>query len=76
MTHDEFLRSVEEMLDTTDTLTPSHVLEDIPTYDSLAVLNMLGLYDSLGAPVRPEDITAAKTVQDFIDLAGGNISHA
>ena len=71
----EFLKSVEEMLDVTDPLTSDRVLEEIPTYDSLGVLNLLGLYDSLGVDTGPEVVTAAKTVQDLIDIAGDKLTH-
>ena len=74
MNRAEFIKSVEEMLDVADPLTPDQVLEDIPTYDSLGVLNLLGLFDSIGVATRPEDVTAAKTVQNLIDIAGDKLT--
>lgn len=74
MNRSEFIASVEEMLDVADPLTPDHVLADIPTYDSLGVLNLLGLFDSIGVTTQPEEVTAAKTVQDLINIAGGKLT--
>jgi acyl carrier protein len=69
MNTQKFLDDVAEMLDSSDPLVPDQVLEDIPTYDSLGVLNLLSLYDSMGVQTTPEQVNQARTVQDLIDLA-------
>jgi hypothetical protein len=74
MNRSEFLKSVEEMLDVADPLTPDQVLEEIPTYDSLGVLNLLSLFDSIGVLTTPEQVQTAKTVQDLITLAGDKLT--
>lgn len=71
----EFLQHVAEMLDAPGSLDPDQVLQDIPTYDSLGVLNLLSLFDSMGVQTTPEVVNAALTVQDLIDLAGEKVSH-
>lgn len=75
MTLSDFLLQVGEMLDVADLLKSDQVLEDIPTYDSLGVLNLLSLYDSMGVQTTPEVVNAARTVQDLIDLAGNKIDN-
>lgn len=72
----DFLLQVGEMLDVGDPLAPGQVLADIPTYDSLGVLNLLSLYDSMGVSTTPEAVNGARTVQDLIDLAGDMVAHA
>ena len=75
MTQDEFLEQVAEMLDAADPLTPEVVLQDIPTYDSLGVLNLLSLYDTMGIQTTPDVVNDARTVQDLIDLAGDKVTN-
>lgn len=74
MTVSDFLLQVAEMLDVGDPLKPDQVLADIPTYDSLGVLNLLSLYDTMGVSTMPEAVNGARTVQDLIDLAGETVS--
>lgn len=69
-----FLKDVAEMLDVADPLTPEQILEEIPTYDSLGVLNLLSLFDSLGVQTTPEEVNKARTVQDLIEMAGEKLS--
>ena len=74
MTAKEFLDQVAEVLDMTEPLTRGQVLVDLPTYDSLGVLNVLGLYDSLGVQVTVEQLNEAKTTDDLIAMAGDKVS--
>lgn len=76
MTLNEFLAQVAEMLDVAEPLRGEQVLEEIPTYDSLGVLNLLSLYDSMGVQTTPEAVNGAKTVQDLIELAGDKVADA
>ena len=71
----EFLERVAEMLDAPGSLEPRQILQEIPTYDSLGVLNLLSLYDSMGVQTTPEAVNAAETVQDLIDLASDKVAH-
>lgn len=74
MTLTEFLEQVGEMVDAAEPLTADVVLADIPTYDSLGVLNLLSLYDSMGIQTTPDAVNEAGTVQDLIDLAGDKVT--
>lgn len=75
MTLSDFLLQVAEMIDVADPLRTDQVLEEIPTYDSLGVLNLLSLYDTMGVQTTPEAVNAARTVQDLIDLAGDKVAN-
>lgn len=75
MTLSDFLQQVAEMLDVAEPLGTEQVLEEIPTYDSLGVLNLLSLYDSMGVQTTPEAVNAARTVQDLVVLAGDKLTH-
>ena len=75
MSLNDFLLQVGEMLDVAEPLQPGQLLQDIPTYDSLGVLNLLSLYDSMGVQTTPEAVNAARTVQELIDLAGDKVAN-
>lgn len=74
MNRAEFLKQVEDCLDMTETLTPDQVLVEIPDYDSLAILNLLALYDGLGLATTPEEVSAAVTAEDLIGIARSALS--
>lgn len=76
MNTEDFLASVAEMLDVDDSLVSDQVLEEIPTYDSLGVLNLLSLYDSMGVQTTPDEVNRARTVGDLIALAGDKLTDA
>lgn len=75
MKSSEFLAQVADMLDASGPLEPSQVLEEIPTYDSLGVLNLLSLLDSMGVQTTPEAVGSAKTAGDLIALAGDKVTN-
>lgn len=75
MTESEFLLQVAEMLDAAEPLDKQQALADIPTYDSLGVLNLLSLYDGMGVQTTPDVVNGARTVQDLIDLAGDKLAN-
>ncbi|WP_213979741.1 hypothetical protein [Sphingomonas sp. dw_22] len=74
MNRTEFIAEVQNTLDVVEPLTGEQLLADIPDYDSLAVLNLLSLYDGLGVAATPEQITEALTVNDLIAIAGNSLS--
>lgn len=76
MNQSEFLAEVAATLDMTEPLTPATVLADIPDYDSLAILNLLALYDGIGVATTPDKVTEAVTARDLIDIAGGALDDA
>lgn len=74
MNRAEFIAEVEATLDLTEPLSGDRVLADIPDYDSLAILNLLSLYDGLNVATSPEEISKAVTVDDLVAIAGDALS--
>jgi hypothetical protein len=74
MNRAEFIAEIEAALDLGEPLTGDRILADIPDYDSLAILNLLSLYDGLGVATSPEEIGKAVTVDDLVAIAGGALS--
>ena len=74
MNRAEFIQEVAETLEATEPLTGDQLLADIPDYDSLAVLNLLALYDGLGVATTPERVSEAMTVDDLVAIAGSALS--
>lgn len=74
MNRAEFIAEVEATLDMTEPLSGDRVLADIPDYDSLAILNLLSLYDGLNVATSPEQISKAVTVDDLVAIAGDALS--
>lgn len=74
MNRAEFIAEVEATLDMSEPLTGDRVLADIPDYDSLAILNLLSLYDGLNVATSPEQISKAVTVDDLVAIAGDALS--
>lgn len=76
MNRAEFIKEVETTLDVTEPLNEASVLADVPDYDSLAILNLLSLFDGLGVATTPEQVSDARTVGDLISIAGAALSDA
>lgn len=70
----EFIAEVAVMLETTEPLTGDQVLTEIADYDSLAILNLLALYDGLNVSTSPEELGKAVTVDDLVAIAGSALS--
>lgn len=65
----EILNQISELLDTTESLNPSDLLEGLPEYDSIAILALMDWYDTNGIQVTPADFENFITVKDLIDRA-------
>ncbi|KQM98963.1 MULTISPECIES: hypothetical protein [unclassified Sphingomonas] len=74
MNRAEFIAEIATTLESTEPLTGETVLADIPDYDSLAILNLLSLYDGLNVTTNPEEISKAETVDDLVAIAGSALS--
>ncbi len=74
MNRTEFVEEISELLEVADPIQGDTLLEDIPEFDSLAVLNLLSLYDEMGISLKPEQITEAVTVEDLVGLAGNALT--
>jgi acyl carrier protein len=52
-------------------LTPSTQLSTLENWDSVAYLSTMVLLDEkVGVAISPDDLTAARTVQDILDAGG------
>ena len=52
-------------------LTPSTQLSSLENWDSVAYLSTMVLLDEkVGVAISPDDLTAARTVQDILDAGG------
>lgn len=74
MNREAFLQEFAKCIDATSPPEPGQALAGIEEYDSLAILNLLSVYDQIGASVSPEQIKAASTVEDLVRLAGSALS--
>jgi hypothetical protein len=71
MTQDEFLKSIDEMLELgPGTLQGPEQLEDYPLWDSTAMISFMALADSYnGTRLSPREISACRSVADLLRLA-------
>tara|TARA_B100002003_G_scaffold107601_1_gene99908 strand:- start:62 stop:289 length:228 start_codon:yes stop_codon:yes gene_type:complete len=69
----EFLKLLQDLMQTEVELEEELKLEDLEEFDSLAILSLVSMYDKLGVNVRPGDISDSVTVLDLIKIAGRNI---
>ncbi len=72
MKKSELLRELEAAIDIpADSLNETRLLEDIPEWDSLAVIIFIALVDEkLGLMVEGEAIVSAQSVADLLALVG------
>ena len=75
MTRQEFAREFAEILGVAaDQLRPDAELATFDTWDSVAYLSTMVLFDErLGLAVRPEAISKAATFTDLMKLAGDRL---
>ena len=69
MTDKEKLNILEELLFIEkDTLDENKLLEDMEEWDSMAVISLIAMFDSVfGKEVKAEEIRKFKTIKDIID---------
>lgn len=70
MTRSEFLAELDAMLELdVGTLTGAEALDDIDSWDSLAVISFIALVDEkFNTVVAGEDLAKAKTIDDLLAL--------
>ena len=68
----QFLAEFADMLGmSADDLTPATPLSSLENWDSVAYLSTMVLLDEkVGVAISPDDLTAARTVQDILDAGG------
>tara|TARA_Y100000294_G_scaffold76926_1_gene72417 strand:- start:841 stop:1068 length:228 start_codon:yes stop_codon:yes gene_type:complete len=70
----EFLKLLQDLMQTEVDLEEELKLEDLEEFDSLAILSLVSMYDKLGVNVRPGDIADAVTVLDLIKMGENKIN--
>ena len=75
MTKQEFLRELEQMMEMdSGSLTGEEVLNDLPEWDSLQILNFLVLVDEkFGVVIDGVNVMEVKTVNDLLALVDTHI---
>lgn len=74
MTQQEFLSHIQDALQRDEELTPSMRLDMIEEWDSLAIVSMISLYDTLfGISVTGNALRECHTIQDLINIAQGKV---
>lgn len=75
MTKKELLQMFEEIVEADpDTLTGEELIENLESWDSLAIVNLIALVDeNFGITLSPEKIMKSKTVNELISLLDGYI---
>lgn len=75
MTKSEFLNELNEIIQRDEQLVADEILEEIEEWDSMSVLGVMSMFDiEFSITITADDLRAAKTVQDLIDMAGNNLS--
>ncbi|MDG3443003.1 phosphopantetheine-binding protein [Nitrospirillum amazonense] len=76
MNRNEFLAALDEMLELDPgTLKGGETLDDIDSWDSLAVISFIALVDEkFNTVVAGEDLAKAKTVDDLLALVSDHVT--
>jgi acyl carrier protein len=72
MTREKFLLEIDEILDLpAGTLRGDEKLEDIETWDSIALINLVVLAETqANASITPDQVLTCTTIADLLRLAG------
>lgn len=69
MTKENFLQAFCDIVEIDSVSDLSAPLNTIGMWDSLAMLNMLALYDDLNIPIEIDELEGCETVQDLLSKA-------
>ena len=70
MTKQEFIENLKENIQTSMELNENTLLDDIPEWDSLAMLGLLSLFDELNVEVGIDELEECKSIKDLLKKAG------
>jgi len=70
MTKDAFLLRLQEEVQIEQTLKETDILEDIPEWDSLAMLAVLSVFDENGSSIEVSELDECKSIHDILKKAG------
>ena len=69
MTKQEFIENLKENIQTSMELNEDTLLDDIPEWDSLAMLGLLSLFDELNVEVDIDELEECKSIKDLLKKA-------
>jgi len=70
MTKQEFINQLKENIQTSMELNEDTLLDEIPEWDSLAMLGLLSLFDELNVEVDIDALEECKSIKDLLKKAG------
>ena len=70
MTKQEFIEKLKKNIQTSMDLDENTLLDDIPEWDSLAMLGLLALFDELEVEIGIEELEECKSIKDILQKAG------
>jgi acyl carrier protein len=70
MTQDDFLVLLQKEIQRENTLHVNDLLEDIPEWDSMAMLVALNVFDEIGVEIDIDDLEKCKSIKDILQKAG------
>lgn len=70
MTQDDFLGLLQKEIQRENALHVNDLLEDIPEWDSMAMLVALNVFDEIGVEVDIDDLEKCKSIKDILQKAG------
>ncbi|WP_027327676.1 acyl carrier protein [Helicobacter pametensis] len=75
MTQQEFLTHIQDALQRDEELAPSMRLDSLEEWDSLAIVSMISLYDTLfNLKVTGNQLRDCQTIQDLIQIIESELS--
>ena len=73
MNKNEFLQELASVLGRNQKIMENMILEDIPEWDSLGIMNVVTMYENLfNKSLSIDELSQCKTIQDLMNLAGVN----
>jgi acyl carrier protein len=70
MTQDDFLVLLQKEIQRESALHVNDLLEDIPEWDSMAMLVALNVFDEIGVEIDIDDLEKCKSIKDILQKAG------
>jgi len=76
MKKSDFLDELMEIMQRDEALDSSDELDSLGEWDSMTVLGVISMFDlEFGITLTIDQLKAAKTIQDLIDLSNANVSN-
>jgi len=70
MTQNDFLVLLQKEIECEKVLHADDLLDDIPEWDSMAMLVALNVFDEIGVEVDIDDLEKCKSIKDILQRAG------